>query len=142
VYFATPTCGSLAATKKFVVENKIIVAHAYNALGLRMPLVQYIRPGDKILLAYGDDGRYSPFLCCTAGAAEEPVITEKHHFDVFACIDKAHAERLEATGYSPDPVVKQFTGIVLASVEEAGAVSEIQKPKGSNTLRRSAEVFR
>jgi hypothetical protein len=43
VYFATPACGSWTITAEFVDSAKAIIAHAYNNVGLRMPIVQHLR---------------------------------------------------------------------------------------------------
>ena len=47
VYFATPACGSWTITAEFVDSAKAIIAHAYNNAGLRMPLIQHLRPGHQ-----------------------------------------------------------------------------------------------
>jgi hypothetical protein len=60
VYFATPACAPETITAEFVNSAKAIIAHAYNRLGQRMPLVQALRPGDQILLVYGSAGKYRP----------------------------------------------------------------------------------
>jgi hypothetical protein len=39
VYFATPSRASFTITRDFVETEKVIVAHAHNSVGIRMPLV-------------------------------------------------------------------------------------------------------
>ena len=45
--------GSWTVTAEFVKAVKVMVAHAYNTPGIRMPLIQQLRPGHQVLLAYG-----------------------------------------------------------------------------------------
>jgi hypothetical protein len=142
VYFATPACGSWTITADFVDSAKAIIAHAYNTLGLRMPLVQHLRPGHQILLAYGSDGNYTPVFRCQVCASPEPLRTRRHTFDVFCYIPDPLHERLQAEGYQPDPVVERFVGIAISAVQDLrNNKREITKPKGNNTLRRWDEVF-
>ena len=70
VYFATPACGSWTITAEFVDSAKAIIAHAYNNAGLRMPLIQHLRPGHQHSLVYGADGSTLPFF--VAGSARLP----------------------------------------------------------------------
>ena len=66
-------------------EAKIIFAHVYNSQRIRMPNVQNLEPGDKILLVHGGDGKYRPLFCCTIGAAAKSVRNSElgHTFPVF-----------------------------------------------------------
>jgi hypothetical protein len=142
VYFATPACGSWTITAEFVNSAKAIIAHAYNNAGLRMPLVQRLRPGHQILLVYGADGKYAPVFRCKVCASPETVRTREHTFDVFCYIAEEFHERLKAEGYAPDPVVQRFTGISIGSLQDLRNIEcTITKPKGNNTLRRWDEVF-
>src|ERR1051326_2062326 len=121
---------------------KAIIAHAYNNAGLRMPLVQRLRPAHHILLVYGADGKYAPVFRCQVCAAPEIVRTREHWFDVFCYIAEEFHDRLKAEGYAPDPVVQRFTGISIGSLQDLrGIECTITKPKGNNTLRRWEEVF-
>jgi hypothetical protein len=142
VYFATPACGSWTITAEFVDSAKAIIAHAYNNAGLRMPLIQTLRPGHQILLAYGAAGKYSPVFRCQVCASPEPVRTRQHTFDVFCCIAAEFHDRLKAEGYAVDPVIQHFTGISISELQDLrDNKSTIVKPKGNNTLRRWKEVF-
>ena len=142
VYFATPACGSWTIIAEFVDSAKAIIAHAYNNAGLRMPLIQHLRPGHQILLAYGADGQYSPVFRCRVCASPEPVRSRDHTFDVFCYIAEAFHDRMKAEGYGPDPVIQQFTGISIGSLQDLrDSNCRITKPKGNNTLRRWDEVF-
>ena len=142
VYFATPARGSWTITAEFVESAKAIVAHAYNNAGLRMPLIQQLRPGHQILLAYGADGKYSPVFRCEVCASPEPVRTRRHTFDALCYLAEQFHDRLKAEGYGPDPVVQRFTGISIGSLQDLrDSKCTISKPKGNNTLRRWDEVF-
>jgi hypothetical protein len=142
VYFSTPACASWTLTAEFVDSAKAIIAHAYNNLGQRMPLIPQLRPGHRILLAYGVDGKYSPVFCCQVCASPEPVRTRKHTFDVFCYIADQFYERLIAAGYAPDPMIQRFTGISIGSLQDLrDSTCKITKPKGNNTLRRWDEAF-
>ena len=145
VYFATTAKECWTVTKEFVSEAKIIFAHIYNKQHIRMPNVQHLEPGDKILLVHGGGGKpYRALFCCTTGAAERPVrnVDLRHTFPVFSYADESLNERLYATGYDPDPVLKKFTGITLAALEDVHHITwSIAKPLGNNTLRRWDEVF-
>ena len=142
VYFATPSCGSWTITAEFVDSARAIIAHAYNTIGLRMPLIQQLRPGHEILLAYGADGNYSPVFRCRVCTSPEPVRTGKHTFDVFCYIAEQFHDRLKAEGYESDPVIQRFIGIAIDSVQDLrDNTTRITKPKGNNTLRRWDEVF-
>ena len=142
VYFATPARGSWTITREFVTDAKIILAHVYNKLGIRMPLVQRVQPGDKMLLVYGEAGKYSPIFSCTVSSPVEPVRNRQHSFDAFSYVQESLLGRLEATGYDPDPVLKRFTGISISSFQDLRDIKRlIAKPKGNNTLRRWDEVF-
>jgi hypothetical protein len=142
VYFATPACGSWTITAEFVNSAKAIVAHAYNNAGLRMPLVQRLRPGQHILLVYGADGKYAPVFRCEVCASPDTVRTREHSFDVFCYIAEEFHDRLKAEGHAPDPVAQRFTGISIGSLQDLQNIEcTITKPKGNNTLRRWDEVF-
>jgi hypothetical protein len=142
VYFASPTRGSWTMTAEFVETAKAIVAHAYNSLGLRMPLIQHLRPGHQILLTYGDSGKYSPIFRCEVCASPEPVSTRKHTFDVLCYIADRFHDQLREEGYGPDPEIQRFTGISIGAVEDLrNCRFTITKPRGNNTLRRWDEVF-
>ena len=146
VYFAAPSkgCGS-EALKDFVAKEKVIVAHVYNKNKLRMPLVQYLRPGDRILLVYGGGRRHLPFralFCCTIGASAEPLVNRPHGFDAFLYIDKSLNESLKQNRYEPDPVLMEFTGISVSELQDLSHItSPVQRPKGINTLWRWDKVF-
>jgi hypothetical protein len=58
IYFATTAKECWTVTREFVSEAKIIFAHAYNRQRIRKPNVQHLKPGDKILLVHGGDGKY------------------------------------------------------------------------------------
>lgn len=142
VYFATPACGSWTITAEFVDSAKAIIAHAYNSAGLRMPLIPQLRPGHRILLAYGTDGNYSPVFRCNVCASPEPVRTREHTFDVFCYVAEQFHDRLKAEGYGPDPVIQRYVGISIGSLHDLrGIKCKITKPRGNNTLRRWEEVF-
>jgi hypothetical protein len=142
VYFATPACGSWTITAEFVDSAKAIIAHAYNSLGLRMPLVQGLHPGHQILLVHGAEGLYIPVFRCEVCASPEPVCAGQHTFAVFCFIREQFHERLRLEGYSPDPVIQRFIGISISSVQDLRSRQcKIAKPKGNNTLRRWDEVF-
>jgi hypothetical protein len=142
VYFATPSCGSFTITAEFVDSAGAIIAHAYNNVGLRMPLIQHLRPGHRILLVYGSDGMYSPVFSCRVCASLEPVRTSRHTFDALCYLADPFHERLRAEGYAPDPVIQRFIGISIDSLQDLrDNKCKINKPKGNNTLRRWDEVF-
>ena len=146
VYFAVPAkgCGS-DALKDFVAKEKIIVAHVYNKNKLRMPLVQYLRARDRILLVYGGGRKHEPYhalLRCTIGAPAEPLVNRQHRFDAFLYIDKSLNEYLKKNRYDPDPVLMEFTGISVSESQDLSHITgPIQKPKGINTLWRWEKVF-
>jgi hypothetical protein len=140
--FATPACGLWTITAEFVDSAKAIIAHAYNNAGLRMPLIQHLRQGHQILLAYGADGQYCPVFRCEVCVSPEPVRTPEHTFDVFCYIAEQFLDRLKAEGYCPDPVIQRFTGISIGSLQDLrDNKCKITKPKGNNTLLRWDEVF-
>jgi hypothetical protein len=142
VYFATPACGSWTITAEFVDSARAIIAHAYNTIGLRMPLIQQLRPGHQILLVYGAAGRYTPVFRCRVCTSSERVRTRKHTFDVFCYIAEEFHDRLRDEGYESDPVIQRFTGMAIDSVQDLrDNKTIITKPKGNNTLRRWDEVF-
>jgi len=100
VYFATPACAPETITAEFVTSAKAIIAHAYNRLGQRMPLVKALRPGDHIMLVYGTAGQYSPVFRCRVRAPEEPVGLGIHRFDGFCYIPDRLRDQLKAGGTS------------------------------------------
>jgi len=54
-----------------------------------------------------------------------------HSFDVFSYADASLYERLKATGYDPDPVIKKFTGISIEAPQEFRYITRsIRKPLG------------
>ena len=143
VYFATPACAPETITGEFVNSAQAIIAHAYNRVGQRMPLVQALRPGDAILLVYGTAGQYRPMFSCRVRAPEEPVRMGVHRFDGFCYIPERLQDELESAGYERDPVIQRFVGIAIELVEDLHQIAHtIAKPKGNNTLRRWSEVFR
>jgi hypothetical protein len=143
VYFATPACAPETITAEFVNSAKAIIAHAYNRLGQRMPLVQALRPGDQILLVYGSAGKYRPVFRCRIRAPEERVRLGIQRFDGFCYIAERLLDQLKSAGYEPDPVIQRFVGIAIELVEDLRQTGcTIVKPKGNNTLRRWNEVFR
>lgn len=144
VYFATTAKESWTVTKAFVSAAKIIFAHAYNSQGIRMPNVQRLEPGDKILLVHGGDGKYRPLFACTIAAAAKPVSNPdlRHTFPVFSYADESLYERLRSTGYDPDPVLKKFVSITISDLQDLRDIAcSIPHPPGNNTLRRWEEVF-
>ena len=144
VYFATTAKESWTVTKAFVSAAKIIFAHAYNTAGIRMPNVQHLTPGDKLLLVHGRDGKYRPLFSCTISAAANPVRNPdlRHTFSVFSYADESLYQDLRTTGYDPDPVLKKFVGITIADLQDVRDItSSISHPPGNNTLRRWGEVF-
>ena len=142
VCFATPSRASFTITMEFVATARAIVAHAHNSLGLRIPLVPRLRPGDTILLAYGS-GTYEPVFRCKVRRSPNPVRTPKHIFEVFCYLDDSLSQRLLDARYEPDPVVKKFIGISIEAPEDLRHVRRtIVKPAGNNTLRRWDEAFR
>jgi len=143
VYFATPACAPETITAEFVNSAKAIIAHAYNRLGQRMPLVQALRPGDQLLLVYGSAGKYRPVFRCRIRAPEERVRLGIQRFDGFCYIAERLLDQLKSAGYEPDPVIQRFVGIAIELVEDLRQTGcTIVKPKGNNTLRRWNEVFR
>ena len=141
IYFATPSRASFTITKEFVASARVIIAHAHNAVGIRMPHVPRLRPGNTILLAYGS-GRYEPVFRCTVCASPAPVRTSKHIFEVFSYLDESLHARLEEARYTPDPVVKKYIGISIDAPQDLRHVKQtLVKPGGNNTLRRWVEVF-
>jgi len=108
-----------------------------------MPLVRYLRAGEKILLAYGGDGEpYLAQLRCTIAVSAKPVEWLQHLFPVFSYIvDDSRCKELKAEGYQEDPVIKEFTGITLAESLELPRVP-ILKPPGLITLCRWDKVAR
>jgi hypothetical protein len=145
VYFATTAKECWTITKEFVSEAKLIFAHAYNTAGIRMPNIQHLGPGNKILLVHGGDGKYRPLFCCTIGAAASPVQNRDrgHTFPVFSyAADESLYDRLAATGYDPDPVLKKFVGITITELQDVQNVGcSIPHPEGRYALRRWDEVF-
>jgi hypothetical protein len=144
VYFATTAKESWTVTKAFVSVAKLIFAHAYNRQGIRMPNVQHLEPGDKLLLVHGGDGRYRPLFSCTIAAAANPVSNPalRHTFSVFSYADESLYQDLRATGYDPDPVLNKFVGITITELQDVrGIPCSIPHPPGNNTLRRWGEVF-
>jgi len=144
VYFATTAKECWTVTQAFVSAAKIIFAHVYNSQGNRMPNVQRLEPGDKILLVHGGDGKYRPLFCCTIAKAEKPVRNPelRHTFPVFSYADESLNERLRDTGYDPDPVLKKFVGITISELQDVRDIPcTIAHPPGNNTLRRWEEVL-
>lgn len=123
---------------------RIIFCHVYNKNGLRIANVSHLERGDTMLLAYGGHGQtYHPVFRVTVGYSAKPVQTHHHRFDVFSYADESLAKRLKDSGYDPDPVVKKFTGITLAALEDVSEVTcAIPRPLGNNTIRRWDEVFK
>lgn len=144
VYFATPAKGDWTVTKDFIGKEKIVLCHAYNKNGLRIPNVQHLQPGDKLLLAYGGHGKsYRALFCCTIGGPADPVQNPPHSFDVFSYAHESQQEHLMKTGYDPDPVLKKHTGISIADLQDLQHVAcSIPKPKGRNTLQLWDDVFK
>ncbi|MGA9625522.1 MAG: hypothetical protein WBL65_26750 [Bryobacteraceae bacterium] len=143
VYFATPKRGSWTVTKDFVSEAKVILRSVYNKDGLRIANVSHLKPGDKVLLAYGGGGcPYRALFRCTVGIPAKPVERAQHSFDVFAYVDESLYDRLTKSHYEADPVLKKFTGISIAQIQDLRHITgTIPRPTGNNTLRRWGEVF-
>ena len=78
VYFATPAKGRGRVAFKILIQYlKMIICHAYNVNGNRIANVRHLRSGEKVPLAYRDDGEhaYKALFCCTLGVPEKPLIT-------------------------------------------------------------------
>jgi predicted RNase H-like nuclease len=141
VYFATTAKWSGTVTEKFVAEHKVIVRSVYNAAGLRIPNVQHLKPGERILLVHGGPGEpYRQLFSAEISASAVPVQSSQHSFDVFSYIDEALRPDLEAGGYVQDPVVGRFTGITITDVHYLPHAA-VPRPSGNNTIRRWEEVF-
>ena len=143
VYFATPAKWSGTVTRDFVAEQTVIVRSVHNAAGQRTSNVQHLRPGERILLVHGGHGKpYRALFSCTICAAREPVRTSQCVFDVFSYLDESLHEQLRMGGYTPDPVVRRFTGISISEVQDLrGITSVIPRRLGNNTISRWEEVF-
>lgn len=142
VYFAAPSKGPWTVTGEFVDEAKVIVRNVHNKLGLRLANNARLRPGHKILLVHGGDGKpFQPLYCCTIVASAKPLQTPKPSFGVFSEIDKSMHERLKATGYEADPVLNKFTGISVGAMQDLRHMTcSIPRPQGRNTLWRWSDV--
>lgn len=74
IYYATPACASACQTAEIVVQAKQIIRTLFNSKGQRIANVQHVEPGDKILLAFGGEGKaYKPLLCGTVTTAASPI---------------------------------------------------------------------
>ena len=140
VYFATTAKWPGTVTEEFVTKNKVIVRTIYNAAGLLIPNVQYLKTGDQILLVHGGHGRtYLKLFSAEISASANPVRSSRHSFDVFSYIDEALQAELEAGGHVPDPVVGRFTGITITDVHPLPH-TEVKRPPGMTTIRHQEEV--
>jgi hypothetical protein len=142
VYFAAPSKGSWTVTGKFVEEEKIIIRNVHNKLGQRLANNSNLRPGHKILLVYGGDGRpYRALFCCAIVASANPIKTPRPSFGIFLEIDKSMYAHLKESDYEVDPVLNKFTGISIADVRDLRHITcPIPKPAGRNTLRHWKDV--
>lgn len=143
VYFATPARWSLTVTSDFVATHKVIVRNVHNAAGQRVANVRHLKAGERILLAYGGRGRpYRALFSGRISASAAPPRTSRFSFDVFACLDDALSQELQAGGYVRDPVIRKFTGIAISDIQNLrNSGGSIPRPPGNNTLWRSKDVF-
>jgi hypothetical protein len=143
VYFATPSRWSGTVTAKFVATHRVIVRNVYNSMGIRIANVRHLKPGEKILLVHGGDGRpYRALFCGRIGASSNTVRTPQHTFAAFSYIDSALDSDLSSGGYTRDPVLNRFTGITLeSSIDLSHITGQIPRPEGNNTIWRWRTVF-
>ncbi len=143
VYFATPARASNTITAEFVMEARAIVRTVFNTKGIRIPNVSLIKPGDKILLAYGGHGQpYHPVFRCTVETPEVPILLPRNRYQVFKYLDGTFDDRLRAWSYEPDPILLRFTGIAIKEIQDLRhVICTIPHPIRSCTLRRWKEVF-
>jgi hypothetical protein len=140
VYFATPSRENWDATRAVANEFRMIIRPVYNNSDPPNAIanVKHIRQGHTILLVYGGKGApYRPMFACTVVAPPRPV----PHFEAFSFADESQNERLEKSGYTPDPHLKRFTGISVAiSAERFAGSGSVRKPTGNNTIWRWKHV--
>jgi predicted RNase H-like nuclease len=143
VYFATPAKWSVTVTAAFVAEHKVIVRSVHNTDGQRVANVQHLKAGERILLVYGGHGRpYRALFSGTISASTSPLQSSRFCFDVFTCLDKALDQELHAGGYTPDPIIRRFTGIAITDIQDLRDLgSAFQRPSGNNAIWRWEDVF-
>jgi len=119
----------------------MIIRSAYNIAGIAIANAKQLQEGDTILMVYGGgDSKkpYRPMFSCTVVTPPHPV----QGFEGFSYADASQHDRLQKSGYTPDPHLSRFTGISVEVSENLERVPyEIPRPGGNNTIRRWAEVF-
>jgi hypothetical protein len=61
------------------------------------------------------------------------------NFEAFTFAEESQDDRLEKSGFRPDPHLKRFTGISV-EISAERFTGSIRKPPGINTIRSSKEV--
>ncbi len=138
VYFATPSRASRANTYDLAYERGIICCDVFNSAGSLKPNVGRLGVGDLILLAYRQDGSYTPELYVQV---EAPFGSPIGQTSVMCELPEELAPLLQ-NGYSPDPLVGRFTGLRVTPCSDwkGHKLKAIKKPTGQNFLRRWDEV--
>jgi hypothetical protein len=141
VYFATPSKEDLATSRAFADQFGMIVRTIYDSRGNAIANVKNLRQGHTILMVFGG-GRskrpYQAMFSCTVVAPPHPV----SRFGAFTYADGSQSERLQNSGYSPDPHFERFTGISIKVLQDlGGGRCSVPRPAGNNTIRRWDEVF-
>ena len=139
MYFATPTKANRSDTYEFAYSRGVVCCDAKNAAGSLKPNVRHIRPGDLMLLAYGEGGDYEPQLYLTV---EPPIKQPIADTAVLHELPNELAPLLTGAGYSPDPFLGVFTGFRVTPCSDwKGQIPErLRKPVGQNFLRTWEEV--
>jgi hypothetical protein len=139
VYFAcSAKKWSAQKTGEFTINHNLIVRTIHNSAGQRIANISHLKPGDRILLAYGGEGQPYRVLCgATIALSRDPVVTSKRKFDVFSFIEESLGEQLSAAGYSRDPVLGRYTGITISELDYLWHFERmIPRPAGNNTIWR------
>jgi hypothetical protein len=138
VYFATPSKESATTTIAMISELGMIIWPVYDGRNPPNAIsnVRRIRLGQYILLAFSGQGEpYRPMLLCKVIAPPYPV----SGFESISFADDAATNRIEGSGYTPDPHLKRFTGISVEAID-IKLSGTILKPAGNTTIRSWKEV--
>jgi hypothetical protein len=142
VYFATTAKWSGVINPDWVKKHGVIIRSVHNTAGQLIANVQHLKPGERILLVHGEKGKYREVFSGTMSAPRNPVEWRQHSFDVFSYIDESQNQDLSEGGFSPDPMIKKFTGISITEVKDLRERGrEVRRPAPMGTIWRWDKVF-
>lgn len=138
VYFATTKGALQSETLELAVNEGIIARTLFNKHGRRIANTGNIKPGDKMLLAYGDGNPYKAMAILCLRKPANPA----EGFPACCILDDKQLSRvLTDLNYPKDPMLNKHTAICVEFEQEVQDAPSFQRPGGNNAIWAWEDVF-